>query len=102
MTYNEIYNILSFGKTKLITTKLFMSSQNNLITVIGSAKQHRAQIQIWTKASKGALLGSGGTTNIILVSSCKSIVNNLSTFFSLAKIHIKSLKFWKWSEFGIV
>jgi hypothetical protein len=65
-------------------------------------KQRRAQIQLWTKASKGAMLGSVGTTNIILVSSCRSIFNDSSTFFSLAKIHIKSFIFlkmkWFWNR----
>ncbi len=37
MTYSEIYKILSFQKIKLIT-------KNNLIIVIGSAKQCGAQM----------------------------------------------------------
>jgi hypothetical protein len=36
--YSEIYKILFFEKTKLITTKLIKCTKNNLIIVIGSAK----------------------------------------------------------------
>jgi hypothetical protein len=43
MTYNEIYKILSFEKTKLITT-ILLCPQDNLIIIIGSAKQRRAEI----------------------------------------------------------
>jgi hypothetical protein len=43
MTYNEIYIILSFEKTKLITTKL-LCPQNNLIIVTSTAKQRGTQI----------------------------------------------------------
>ncbi len=85
MTYSEIYKILSFEKTKLITIFLKTSTQNNLIIVIGSAKQRKTQIQLWTKALKGALLGSVGRTNIILVSSCRSIFNDSSTFFLISQ-----------------
>ncbi len=43
MTYSEIYKILSFEKTKLITTKL-LCSHNNLIIVTSCVNQHGAQI----------------------------------------------------------
>jgi hypothetical protein len=43
MPYSEIYRILSFEKTKLIN-KSIMSAKNNLIIVIGSAKQRGAQL----------------------------------------------------------
>jgi hypothetical protein len=43
MTYNEIYKILFFEKIKLIL-KIIMFTKNNLIIIIGSAKQHEAQI----------------------------------------------------------
>jgi hypothetical protein len=42
MTYSEIYKILSFEKTKLIT--IYLSTQNDLIIVTSSAKQHGTQI----------------------------------------------------------
>jgi hypothetical protein len=44
MTYSEIYKILLFEKTKLITKKIVMSTQIDFIIVIGSGKQHKAQI----------------------------------------------------------
>ncbi len=94
MTYSEIYKILSFEKQNWLQQNYYVCTKQFNHHHFGSVKQRKAQIQLWTKASKGALLGSVGTTNIILVSSCRSIFNDSSTFFSLAKIHIKSLKFW--------
>jgi hypothetical protein len=44
MTYSEIYRILFFEKTKLITNKIIMSTKNNFIIVLGSAKQFGTQI----------------------------------------------------------
>jgi hypothetical protein len=44
MTYSEIYIILFFKKTKINYEKIIMSTKNNLIIVIGSAKSHGAQI----------------------------------------------------------
>jgi hypothetical protein len=38
MIYSEIYKVLFFENTKLITTKLIKCTKNNLIIVIGSAK----------------------------------------------------------------
>jgi len=43
MTYIEIYKILSFEKKKMITTKWLYPKKNNLIIVIGSAKQRGVQ-----------------------------------------------------------
>jgi hypothetical protein len=38
MTYSEIYKNLSFEKNKIDCNKISMSTQNNLIIIIGSAK----------------------------------------------------------------
>ncbi len=43
MSSSEIYKILSFEKT-IDYNKTITTTQNNLIIVIGSAKQHEAQI----------------------------------------------------------
>jgi nicotinamide mononucleotide adenylyltransferase len=50
MPYSEIYRILSFEKTKLIN-KSIMSAKNNLIIVIGSAKQRGAQLFYFKKTT---------------------------------------------------
>jgi sialic acid synthase SpsE len=44
MTYSEIYKILSFEKKKKDYNRIIMSTQNDLIIVTGSAKQHGTQI----------------------------------------------------------
>jgi hypothetical protein len=48
MTYNEIYKISSSKKIswkeKINYNKIIMSTQNNWIIIIGSAKQCKAQI----------------------------------------------------------
>ncbi len=74
-----------FKKTYYVHTKQFNHCQ------FRSAKRRKYNYE--QKLQKGHLPRSVGTTNIILVSSCRSIFNDSSTFFSLAKIHIKSLKF---------
>jgi hypothetical protein len=48
MTSNEIYKIVYFEKTTNYYNKIIISTQNNLIIVSHSAKQHGAQINnIW-------------------------------------------------------
>jgi hypothetical protein len=44
MTSNEIYKILFFEKNKIDYNKTIMLTQDNLMIIIGNAKQHRAQI----------------------------------------------------------
>jgi hypothetical protein len=44
MTFSEIYKILSFEKTKLITTKLLCPQKNNLTIITSSVKQCGTQI----------------------------------------------------------
>jgi hypothetical protein len=48
MTFSEIYNFLSFQKTKLITNKIIISTQNNLIIITCNAKQRKPQICVET------------------------------------------------------
>jgi hypothetical protein len=44
MTYSEIYKNIIFWKDKIDYNRFIVSTQNNLIIVIGSVKQHGAQI----------------------------------------------------------